>query len=141
MQALMVLHVAAASIWLGCVAVEVFFERALAPQPENRALLAKLHYNVDLFVEAPAFLVTALSGAILFSQATPGLALDLMIGLGAVAVLANIWCVLIVIARRRHALAGAWAAYARADHRLHKVGSVVALGVAGAMLAGFGNVM
>jgi hypothetical protein len=59
-----------------------------------------------------------------------------MIGLGVIAVAANIYCLLLVLRRRRLALAGDWSGFERADHLQHKVGAVVLVAVVAAMAAG-----
>lgn len=133
------LHILAAGLWLGCVFVEVFFERALASGSDRRILLATLHWNVDLYVELPALLIVAATGALLLRGATVTPALHAMIGFGVIAMLANIHCAWAVMVRRRHALAGNTAEYERADHLQHKVGAVVLIGLLLAMLAGFWN--
>jgi hypothetical protein len=136
MSGLVNIHVLAAGLWLGCVLVEVFFERALAGRDEHRLLLGRLHRNVDLFIELPALLAVLASGALLIGAAAPGAALYLMIGLGVIAVAANIYCLLLVLRRRRLALAGDWSGFERADHLQHKVGAVVLVAVVAAMAAG-----
>lgn len=139
MSSMTMVHVFAAGLWLGCILVEVFFERALAGRDDLRLLLATLHRNVDLFVELPAFLVVLASGALMIGAATPGVALYLMIGLGVIAVAANIHCLRLVLRRRRFALAEEWSKFERVDHLQHKVGAVVLVAVVAAMAVGLLN--
>jgi uncharacterized membrane protein len=129
-------HIAAAGVWLGCILVEVFFERALAPDEANREVLAVLHRKVDLFVETPAFATVLATGVAMFggSPMTPSLAV--MTGFGALAVIANVVCVFLVILRDAKARMNDWAGYEKADHLQHKVGAVVLFSVLAAMAAG-----
>ena len=138
-MALLMVHVLAAGLWLGCVLTEVFFERALAAPPTREAL-ATLHYRVDLFIELPVFLIVLLTGGAMLHTAQPTPALHVMMGFGLIAILANVYCVWLVIRRRKYALAGDTAGYERADHLQHKVGAVVLLGILLAMGAGIWNV-
>ena len=139
MSWLLVIHVACAGLWLGCVLVEVAFERVLAVLP-TREFLVRLHYWVDLLIELPAFLVVLATGQKMLNSATPTVALHVMTGAGSIAILANIYCVWLVIRRRSYAVAGDTDGYERADRMQHRVGGVVLLGILIAMAAGIWNV-
>ncbi len=52
MSVWLIIHLLVAGLWLGCVLVEVAFERALVAQGQWR-LLARLHDRVDRWVELP----------------------------------------------------------------------------------------
>lgn len=134
---ILAIHIAAAGLWLGCILVEVFFERALAESPANRNLLAGLHKKVDYFVEIPAFAVVLTTGVILFAAATKTPALYAMTGFGILAVIANVICVIQVVGRDLAARADDETGFKKLDHAQHKVGAVVLLSVIAALLAGF----
>ena len=127
MSATLVIHVLAAGLWLGCLATEIAFEKAMATDPSARGFVSRLHDRVDRFVEGPAFVVVAASGAMLLAG---GVVLDarmiVKIALGTAAVLANIWCLGLVLARARVArldpTGDAWVA---TDRRQHLAGTVV----------------
>ena len=106
----------------------------------TREALATLHYRVDLFIELPVFLIVLLTGGAMLHTVQPTPALHVMMGFGLIAILANVYCVWLVIRRRKYALAGDTAGYERADHLQHKVGAVVLLGILLAMGAGIWNV-
>ena len=138
MSWLLVIHVACAGLWLGCVLVEVAFERVLVGL-QMREFLARLHYWVDLLIELPAFLIVLATGQQLLHTATLTPALHVMTGVGFIAILANIYCVWLVIRRRTFAVAGDMVGYERADRMQHRVGGVVLLGILIAMAAGIWN--
>jgi len=81
MSWLLVIHVVCAGLWLGCVLVEVTFERVLAGL-QTREFLAKLHYWVDLLIELPAFLIVLATGQQMLNSATPTVPLHVMTGAG-----------------------------------------------------------
>lgn len=137
MAMVLVFHILFVGVWLGCVLTETLFERALLPEGENaRRILARLHVRVDVFVEIPAFVLAALTG-LYMALATPlTLVLALKILTAMVAVLANIYCVKLVFDRRTYAETGDWEAFEQADHRQHKVGAVVLLGILLAIVLG-----
>ena len=138
MSRLLVIHVASAGLWLGCVLVEVAFERVLVGL-QMREFLARLHYWVDLLIELPAFLIVLATGQQLLHTATPTVALHVMTGAGFIAILANIYCVWLVVRRRSYAVAGDMEGYELADRMQHRVGGVVLLGILIAMAAGIWN--
>jgi uncharacterized membrane protein len=134
---LLMIHVAAAGLWLGCVLTEVLFERALLDRgPEARRWLAGLHKRVDTWIEVPAFSVVVITGGLLLPvQGMPGSGLvQAKIAAGLLAVVANGWCVYLVLQRHTHAEAGRWADFERVDRQQHLVGAVVLAG----MLVAFG---
>ncbi|HMN82391.1 MAG TPA: hypothetical protein PKA20_21055 [Burkholderiaceae bacterium] len=136
---LLVLHLCAAGAWIGCVLTEVAFERLLAADgAARRPLLANLHARVDVLVETPAMLIVAATGASLLARtsATPMLLAKIICGLLALA--ANVWCVAVVMARRRAAAASDGQRYEALDRLQHRLGALVVLGLAGALAIGLG---
>ncbi len=131
------IHLIFAGIWLGCIVVEVLFERALIGKGrEQELILARLHKRVDLVVEIPAFLIVLLTGALVLSTVEAGALLYTKAGLGLIAVIANIYCVRLVFCRADAAEAGDWLSFERYDHLQHKVGAVVLLSVVVASIIG-----
>lgn len=134
---LLPLHLVFVGLWLGCVLTEVLFERALLGKgPEQELLLAELHKRVDLAVEIPAFVLVLVTGGLMLQSVPPSATLHLKIGFGMIAILANLYCVRLVLMRHAYAKAGNRAAFARADHLQHKVGAIVLLGILAALGTG-----
>lgn len=131
------LHLVSAGLWLGCVLTEVLFERALLGHgPSHRLILAQLHRRVDLWVELPAFLLLLVTGTLMLPTAAPTLWLSAKIGVGALAIAANAYCVWLVLRRAAAAQRGDWPLFERLDHAQHRWGAVVLLGLLGALALG-----
>lgn len=128
-------HLLCVGLWAGCVATEVWFERRLAAAC-LRGELAGLHRRVDLWVELPAVLLVAGSGLALWSGRPVSGLPALKLWLGLLAVLANLWCIKVVVLRDRAWQAGRLAEHDRLDRQQHRLGTVVVLGLAGALVAG-----
>lgn len=134
---LLALHLVSAGLWLGCVLTEVLFERALLGHgPSHRLILALLHRRVDLWVELPAFSLLLATGLLLLPPAAPHVWLSAKIGIGALAIAANVHCVGLVLRRAAAAQSGDWSAFERLDHAQHRWGAVVLLGLLGALALG-----
>lgn len=136
-SALLLLHLAFAGIWLGCILTETLFERALLGKGrEQELILAALHKRVDILVEIPAFLAVLVTGALMFlsTDASPLLAAKIVIGLLAIGT--NIYCVRLVFRRASAANAGRWEEFAHLDHLQHRFGAVVLVAVVAALLIG-----
>lgn len=135
MSLLLSVHLLSAGVWAGCVATEVAFERRLAAAG-RQGELAALHRTVDLAVELPALLLVAGSGlALAWGWPIEGL-LAVKIGFGALAVLANAGCIVVVLRRDTAWRAGQRAVHARLDRLQHRLGTLVVLGLAGAVATG-----
>ncbi len=133
---LVVLHVAFAGLWLGCVLTETLFERALLGKGrEAELMLARLHVRVDVLIEVPAMAGVLASGLALSSAAEWTALRMAMAGLGLLAIAVNGVCVVIVSKRAGAAQANAWERFARLDEAQHKLGAVVLA----ALLAAFGT--
>lgn len=139
MSFLLVVHVLAAGLWLGCLATEIAFEKAMAVDAAARGFVSRLHDRVDRFVEGPAFVTVLASGLALLPQValTPGLLIK--IGLGGAAVVLNVWCLKIVFDRASAAREGRVADWERLDHLQHRVGGGVTLLLVAAVLVGLGR--
>ncbi len=131
------LHVLFAGLWLGCVLTEALFERALFSKDREQALkLARLHVRVDQFVELPAMLGVLITGAVRIEAPALTPWLIAMIVCGVVALMANAFCIGIVFRRAAAADAGEMERFERLDHLQHKIGTVVLLGLLGALATG-----
>lgn len=131
------LHALLAGAWIGCVLVEALFERALLGKGrEQELILARLHWKVDLLVEAPLLLAVAVTGALNFAGRPVDALLGAKLAFAAVAILANLYCIWLVKVRLDRAEAGDWAGFEKADHIQHKAGALVLLALLGA--AGIG---
>ncbi len=134
---LLLIHLLFVGIWLGCVLTEALFERALLGKGrEQELILTALHKKVDFIVEIPAFCIVFVTGVMLFGKSQPDTALYLKIGFALIALLANLYCVWLVLRRHAYAQAGNWDAFARCDHWQHKIGALVLLGILGALGVG-----
>ena len=125
MSLVLLVHILAVGIWLGCLATEIFFEKRMEAEAGARLFVSHLHDRVDRFVEGPAFVVTAATGAWLVRDATWTPLLAAKVGLGGAAILFNIWCLKIVFDRAAAASAGRWDDWAAIDRLQHKVGGLV----------------
>lgn len=128
---LLALHLVFASVWLGCILTEVLFERALLPKgPDARTTLAQLHVRVDKVIEIPSIVIVLITGAWLWIQSpVVNRGFYPMLVAGSVAIAANAYCVCLVFKRRRAANAGDWPRFDVLDHKQHKFGAVVLIGV------------
>ena len=134
---LLPLHLVFVGLWLGCVLTEALFERALLGKGRaQESILASLHRKVDILVEIPAFLGVLMTGALMLGSASPNGLLQMKIGFGVLAILANAYCVWLVFRRSAHAARDEWQAFERIDHLQHKVGALVLLGILGALGSG-----
>lgn len=134
---LLSIHLVFVGLWLGCVLTEVLFERALLNQGRTQELiLVELHKRVDLFVEVPAFVAVLLTGALMLATTNPGPVLHAKIGLGLVAIVANLYCVWLVFRRAKAATAAQWEKFSHLDHLQHKFGAIVLLGILAALSVG-----
>lgn len=127
MSFLVTVHVLAAGLWLGCLATEIVFEKAMAADTAARGFVSLLHDRVDRFVEGPAFVVAFASGVWLALDVAWTAALAVKVACGLAATGLNVWCLKIVFDRADAARDGRWAAWEAIDHRQHVVGTGVAL--------------
>ena len=139
MKILVAVHAVCASLWLGCVLTEALFERALLPKgADARLTLAALHVRVDKLVEIPAILGVAVSGVLMLGLGRAGgFSFKLMVGAGLVAILANAYCVLLVLNRHAAVVKGDWARFEALDHKQHKFGAIVLVAMLVALGAGY----
>lgn len=132
-------HLLAAGTWLGCVLVEIAFERALAVRGQW-TLLARLHDSVDRWIELPALAVVVVTGWWLlragFAEIDLSGWLQAKIAFGLLAVLANLYCALLVSRRHRLAESNDLDAVKHIDQLQHKVGVLVLVGLLGAIACG-----
>jgi hypothetical protein len=127
MSSVLVLHILAVGIWLGCLATEIFFEKLMERDESARLFVSLLHDRVDRFVEGPAFVATGLTGFVLALDAAWTPVLIAKVGFGLAAILLNVWCVKIVVDRAVAAREGRWTDWAGIDRSQHKVGGLVAV--------------
>ena len=142
MRTLLLAHLMAIGIWIGCILVEAVFEHTIPKNGGLREIVADLHVRVDVWVETPAFLIVLATGLAML----PGVGLTTWfvakIAIGLLAVLVNAWCVWIVVRRRTLAHGGDIAAFDAIDHLQHKAGGAllvliaVALGIGATSFVG-----
>ncbi len=141
MSLLLVVHVLAAGLWLGCLATEIAFEKAMEGDPAARDFVSRLHDRVDRLVEGPAFVIVAATGLVMLPQAVWTTGLVVKIGLGGVAVLLNVWCLKIVFDRADAARQGCGADWERIDRLQHVVGGGVAVALVAAAIVAVARVV
>jgi hypothetical protein len=99
---LSLVHLVSVSIWGGVVLVEAVLELS-ARTDDARRHVARAHLLVDLFVELPLLVTVAATGAVLAVNARPlDTLLAIKVACGAIAIAANLACVVAVVARQRH---------------------------------------
>ena len=97
------LHLFAVAFWLGVVGVEYILERSRARNRHQGFAVADYHYQIDLGLEAPAFMVALVTGLLLIDPSRlDGLYLVKVLA-GGLAVLSNLVCLWPVIQRKRAA--------------------------------------
>ena len=136
MSSVLILHILAAFVWLGCVLTETVFERVGDGSEVIRRFIAEAHWRIDVFVEIPAFVVVALTGAYMAAvlPSSPGIMIMMTAGLIAVGI--SVYCTYLVRERLRAAEAGEASLWFELDHQLHRCGAVVLIGVLVALSAG-----
>ena len=138
---LLLIHLVAVGVWLGCVLTEALFERALLGQGRAyERLLADLHLKVDQWVEVPVLLAVLLTGGLMVRSAAWDALLVLKVGLGLLAVVANAVCVGLVWRRAQAARAGQWVLFEAIDRWQHRLGAVVLLSMLGALGVGLSRI-
>lgn len=134
---LLPIHLAFAGIWIGCVLTETLFERALLGKGRDKEMiLVDLHKRVDLLVEIPAIIVVLVTGIMLLPDAGKNGLLLLKIIFATLAILSNLFCVIVVFRRARAAHDGRWNDFARMDRRQHIYGAVVLISLIIALALG-----
>lgn len=98
------IHLFAAAFWFGVLGVEFILEQGRTRSREHGYAVADIHYNIDLFLETPAFLVVLITGLMML-QGHPLSGLFLAkVCAGAIAILGNVGCVYAIVRRK-------WAAH------------------------------
>ncbi len=121
-----IFHLIFIGIWVGCVLTEALFERALLGKGRDKEIiLCALHKKVDIFIEVPAFIIVAITGAILSSSTNFTPLILTKITFGILAILVNIYCVFLVFKRADSAKAENWINFEKLDHLQHKAGALV----------------
>jgi hypothetical protein len=130
MTPILLIHLLALGLWVGCIATETVFEHTTGKEPGMAAAIARLHVKVDLWVETPAFLVVLASGGSMYGEAaiTPLFGWKILTGLAAIAV--NAFCVWVVLARHGAMVAGDLPRAERLDDWQHKSGALLVVLIA-----------
>ena len=97
---LLQLHLFAVAFWLGVVAVEYLLERTRAQSRNQGFTVARLHSQIDLFFEMPAFSVVLVTGLLLIEPTRFDGIYALKVVAGGIAVLGNALCLVPVLKRR-----------------------------------------
>jgi len=101
-QILPVIHLLVLSLWGGVVATEAVIEIYPFRYPEVHSATIRLHYWIDLLVEAPLILAVVVTGGLLLYSTDPITNRHLVkVGFAAAAVIVNIVCIIVVVRRGR----------------------------------------
>lgn len=130
MTVVLLIHLLALGLWIGCIATETVFEHTTGKEPGMQAAIARLHVKVDLLVETPAFLVVLATGLWMYGDTVITPLFGVKIAVGIVAILTNVACVWIVLARDVAIRANAPERARRLDDWQHKSGALLVLLIA-----------
>lgn len=103
MTGLQFFHVIVLGLWGGCVLVEVLLELSALKNNALHDIMPELHYKIDVFIELPLLFLVLASGIFLFQSAAMSPLLMFKAGAGLWAVTANLYCVFVVIRRKKMA--------------------------------------
>ena len=86
MELTLFIHLMAIGIWAGCVATEIVCELTQKHNQNGDQFVARLHWNIDKFVEIPAILMALVTGALLLETAPsdPVITIKIISGIAAV---------------------------------------------------------
>lgn len=133
---ILLIHILAIGIWLGCILVEAAFEHRLPKTETQQRAVADLHVIVDVWIETPAFLLVLVTGSLLLLDAPLGPALTWKVAISFAAVALNAWCVWLVFRRRALFRADRLAEAAKVDHLQHKAGGLLFVLILAALAIG-----
>lgn len=98
-----VIHLMVLSLWGGVVATEAVIEVYPFRHREVHSATIRLHYWIDLLVEAPLVLAVVVTGGILLLTTSPVTPLHFVkVGFAGAAVAVNVFCILVVVRRGRN---------------------------------------
>ena len=101
-EILPVVHLLVLSLWGGVVATEAVIEVYPFRHPEAHSATIRLHYWIDLLVEAPLVFAVVVTGSFLLFSRDPITSRHLVkVGFAAAAVAVNIVCIIVVVRRGR----------------------------------------
>ena len=125
-------HAVALGLWGGIVLAEGVLEIVGRRERAHAEVAARVHYYIDLFCEAPTLVAVVVTGTAL-ALSTPLTTLHwIKIVAGLLAVLANAWCISVVVARHRQLKRATDTEVARATERVFLTAK---LGLPAALLA------
>ncbi len=97
-----VIHLIVLSLWGGVVATEAVIEIYPFRHREMHAATIRLHYWIDLLVEAPLVAAVVVTGALLLFRQDPVTPLHLVkVVFAGAAVAVNVFCIAVVVRRGR----------------------------------------
>ncbi|MDX2436917.1 MAG: hypothetical protein QNL88_07715 [Acidobacteriota bacterium] len=97
-----VIHLIVLSLWGGVVATEAVIEVYPFRHREVHTATIRLHYWIDLLVEAPLVLAVVLTGGLLLMSTDTITPLHLVkVGFAGAAVIVNVFCIFVVVRRGR----------------------------------------
>ncbi|MEY8205782.1 MAG: hypothetical protein RPR40_12025 [Bermanella sp.] len=136
MEVSLFIHLLAIGIWAGCVATEVVCEFTQQHSKSGENFIARLHWNIDRFVEIPAIIVALITGVMLLENAPSEPMLTLKITAGVAAVCLNAIAAFTVYKRYGCYLANDMAGYHKYDLLHERIGVGCVLSILTAIVAG-----
>jgi hypothetical protein len=101
-EILAMIHLVMLSLWGGVVATEAVIELYPFRHRERHAATIRLHYWIDLLVEAPLVLAVAATGGLLLFSIDRITTLHLFkVGFAGAAIAVNVFCIAVVLRRAR----------------------------------------
>ncbi len=97
---LLSIHLFACAFWFGVLGVEFILEQGRTRSRDHGYAVADIHYNVDLYLEAPAFITVLITG-LMMSNGHPLTGLYLVkVCAGLTAILGNVGCIYAIVRRK-----------------------------------------
>ncbi len=131
-------HFLLCAVWLASILVGILVQlRWAARDPSTRTTRAALHWKLDAFIKAPAFLGVFASGAFMLSSPhATDLAFLAMILPGVMSVFLGVFGLWLAYRRQVAARTQKWASFERVDQLERRLELLVLLGVLVAIAAG-----
>ncbi len=136
MPLVLFIHLIAIGIWAGCVATEIVCEIGQKNMAYKQSYIAKLHWEIDKYVEIPAILVCTITGVIMLQNVIWSPILITKVAAGVLAVLFNSIAAYTVYMRYHYFTKDNESGYIK-YHKLHeRIGIVCVLAIVVALVAG-----
>lgn len=106
MTVLLLTHIIAVGVWLGCIATESVMEAGREKSISHHQAVAEIHKWIDIFVEIPMVILVLVTGVLLFSQHPQPDIIKIKVALGLIAISLNLLCFYFIIKRNQLFITG-----------------------------------